>query len=415
MICVVGVYLSLSASTIIECTYSISDWYDIKNIYTCVNNKDPSITTRESATITSFSDNHISEKTHSDIEGIDFSYRTINYFPRGLETFSKNIKAIQIFQCKLKEIHQEDLKPLPKLIYINMHTNYLEVLEEGLFDFNPDLEFIQLNQNQIVQIGPKVFDHLSKLRNLLIFANDCTWSFSYGKNKTNVFTEAKDIIQLVKSHCINAEFSSLKENLEILEKESKTLNAEDFNEKLLTFEKSLNFPKLVNFSRLNNKLKTLKNLAFRNLNPVKNDTTKRPHSNDSALAQCSLNDGLKVRLDDIKSSIDLVCTKASLNQTLNQFKENILNSQNKISTKIDDSHNIVKSTINLGNTILSDSIKTLKTSQDEIKSSIGDIEATLSGLKSSQKEMKVLMDRLMKKFEEVLEVKMVNLIERDIE
>jgi len=398
----------------IECSYSTTYWITLKNFYYCSVNIDPSITTQESANITSISGNHLNGKTNSDVSGIYANSKTINYFPRGLETFFMNIKAIEIINCKLKEIHQDDLKPFPKLVEIWLYINSLEVLEEGLFDYNPDLEYIHFRNNKIVHIEPKIFDHLSKLSTLILSSNSCV-----SKNVENSTSEVKNLIQNVKSQCINSEFSSLKEKLENLEKDSKTLNSEEFGEKLATFEKTFNASKFAKFRPLNYKFEALKKPKFDTTKTLDFEKNLGNMSDLMTKVITNVNDlnieGIKGSIDGFEStlgvlkrgqsniadSINQVCTKASLNQVLNQIQENILNLENKISTKIDDSKNInkssldnLKSTLNLVQTDLSDSTKTLKTSQDDLKSSIGDIEATLSGLKTSQNDLKSSINKI---------------------
>ncbi|KAL7012093.1 hypothetical protein ACKWTF_014625 [Chironomus riparius] len=196
LFCIIGVNLELSASTSIECSYKTHNWSIVKNAYFCSINNNLSITTRESATITSISGTHQSGKTNSDVDGFAVYSKTINYFPRGLETFFKNIKIIDISHCNLTEIHQEDLKLFPKLVEIYLHYNPLEVLEEGLFDFNPDLEFIYIWNNKIVHIATNVFDHLSKLRYLYLQEKTCI-----DKIAENSISEVKNVIQAVKSQC----------------------------------------------------------------------------------------------------------------------------------------------------------------------------------------------------------------------
>ena len=151
------------------------------------------------------------------------------------------------------------MKPFPNLVEIYLHSNLIEVLEEGLFDFNPDLQWIELSYNKIVHIEPKIFDHLSKLEYLFLHRNTCL--------KTNIeysISEYKNITNSAESQCMNFEFFSLKKKLESLEKDSKSLNSEDFGEKLATFEETFNASKFANFRPLNYKFGAFKNLTIKN-------------------------------------------------------------------------------------------------------------------------------------------------------
>ncbi|CAG9810614.1 unnamed protein product [Chironomus riparius] len=414
LFCIVGVYLELSASTSIECEYGTENWKILKNVYFCYVNNNPSITTRESAAITSISGTHQSGKTNSDVGGFAVYSKTINYFPRGLETFFKNIKAIQIDNCNLKEVHQEDLKPFPKLIELHLTSNKLEVLEEDLFDFNPDLEFIHFWDNKIVHIEPNVFDHLSKLSYLYLLYNSCI-----DKKAKNSTSEVKNVIQAAKSQCINSEFSSLKTQLESLEKDSKTLNSQKFSEKLAAFEKSFNSSKFANFRPLNYKFEALKNPTINSINssltcPKLEDSpdSKDPQNccqfdqisildnklenltqNLHSLAETYSNmtselwtvqkvqnghSDLKVELSSLKSGqVDIKNTQKNLNNDIKTIQNDLKvsmttqkTSNDNLVPKITDVQNILKSTITEVDTKLTKNLNDIKTSQRTLISEV---------------------------------------------
>jgi len=208
--CIVGVYLKLSESTSIECEYYTGEWKTLGNLYCCSVKKDPKITTRESATITSLSGEHKSGKTNSDVESFRVHAMTINYFPRGLEKFFKNIKAITVGFSNLKQIHQEDLKSFPKLAELYFFSNSIKVLEQGLFDFNPDLQRISFEHNKIINMEPEVFDHLNKLGSLLLYGNSCIDDGVIAYNST----EVKNLIHKAEAQCKNSNSFLFEDELE---------------------------------------------------------------------------------------------------------------------------------------------------------------------------------------------------------
>ena len=111
--------------------------------YCCTVRNTLNIDSSEKAQIEAISGNHISGKTNDD--EIYFwinSNGDVKYFPRGLENFYKNLKGILIIGTSIKEFHQEELKPFDKLEYFQLSTSSFEIVEEGLFDFNPNLETI---------------------------------------------------------------------------------------------------------------------------------------------------------------------------------------------------------------------------------------------------------------------------------
>jgi len=318
MICVVGVYLKLSASTNIKCNYGTDISSIVQNPYFCVVAESPSIRTRESATITSVSGDHQSGKTNSDVEGFYVESVTIRYFPRGLEAFFKNIKVIQILSTSLKEVYQADLKPFPKLVELNLYSNLLEVLEEGLFDYNPDLEFISFLDNNIVHIEPKVFDNLSKLSTLLLRSNHCV-----DKDAENSTSAVQNLVQNLESTCKNSDFSSLKEKLEMLEKESKTINSGFFADNLLTFKKASS--RFEDYRPINYKFEALLNYKIENeiLSNTLNVDMKLGNMSDSMTAALTnTNDeikSLKGQFTDLKADIT-----ATIDEKINGIEERLM-------------------------------------------------------------------------------------------
>jgi hypothetical protein len=242
LFCFVGVYLKLSASTSFECNFNTYNWNIVKNSYCCYASNSRRITTRESASINSISGTHLSGLNNSDVDGFYVEYKTINYFPRGLDHFFKNLKAIEIYKSKLREIHQEDLKPFPRLVELILHYNLLEVLEEGLFDFNTDLEYIYFEGNKIVNIKPHVFDHLSRLSYLYLTFNVCIDRYA-----ENSISNVRNVIIDARLQCVNSEYSTLKVQLASFETESKFLNSQEFSKKFSALETIFNASNFANF------------------------------------------------------------------------------------------------------------------------------------------------------------------------
>lgn len=304
MICVVGVYLKLSVSTSIECNYGTDISSIIQNLYFCVVTESPSIRTRESATVISISGIHQSGKTNFDVEGFYVESVTVRYFPRGLETFFKNIKAIQILATSLKEIYQADLKPFPQLVELNLYSNSLEVLEEGLFDYNPDLELINFDYNSIAHIEPKIFDHLNKLSTLILSSNSCV-----DKKAENSTSEVENLVQNLESKCKDDYFSSIKTKIEILEKESKTINSGIFANNLLALKEHLATSRFSDYRPISSKFEAVLNYKIENeiLSKTLNVNMNLGNMSDSMTAVLTnINEeikSLKGQFTDFKSDI----------------------------------------------------------------------------------------------------------------
>jgi len=226
----------------------------LSEIYHCTVNNNPKIITEDSAVISGINGTHEISKSNDDVLGFHADHITIQFFPKGLDKIFKNLKAIEITFCELKEIRQSDLKAFPNLVIFILEFNEIEVIEEGLFDFNPNLEHVSFgHESKIIHIDPNVFDHLTKLSDFYFESVPCV--------NYNVFDSQENVpepIKIVKSNCSNAEFLSLDRQIKNLEIESKILNFENFNTKLETFEKSFNNSKFSKFRPLNYKFEILK-------------------------------------------------------------------------------------------------------------------------------------------------------------
>lgn len=152
---------------------------------------------------------------------------TVHYFPQGLEKIFKNLRAIWIEYSHLKHIHQSDLRELKNIVFLNLQSNDIEVLEQGLFDFNTKLKYINLHNNKISKIHPNVFDNLSQLITLFLTSNNCINKFASGSTD-----HIQEFVKEIKKECPNPPASSSSLVTECLEKYSKmqsqllTLNAD---------------------------------------------------------------------------------------------------------------------------------------------------------------------------------------------
>lgn len=148
----------------IECDFKIAKYfYTFPEVYTCVIRSiflpdDP---------IISVTGTHLSGKEHSDVVGIYGGFGPLQTFPKGLENIFENLKAIYTTSSsQIKEIHREDLKGLPNLVELLLDNNRIEVVEEGLFDYTPNLAAISFYYNKVYHVNFNVFDNLTKLRYL---------------------------------------------------------------------------------------------------------------------------------------------------------------------------------------------------------------------------------------------------------
>jgi hypothetical protein len=212
------------------------------------------ITTPESAQIDAITGTHSALINNDNVLGFYLYVGTVELFPRGIEKFFKNIKALTIGSCKTKEIYQSDLKPFPKLAYLYMPGSEIEVLEEGLFDFNPELQVLGVEGSKVIHIDPNVFDHLTKLDHFWFQQVPCAKeAYIYGPRSA-----AEAAIKNVKTRCVNSEYSELDAKINALQNEAKSLSSKDFRIKLENLEKTFKNSKFSKFRPLKGMFESLK-------------------------------------------------------------------------------------------------------------------------------------------------------------
>ncbi|KAL7014613.1 hypothetical protein ACKWTF_016030 [Chironomus riparius] len=399
IVCIISLFCDSSTLNNILCRYDVLGYNILSSIYRCEVKNDHIIFSQESVVIKSISGRHQSSKSDSDVIGIHSSGTTILYFPQGLESFFNNLKLIYFQSSGMKEIHQSDLKPLTNLVYLSLFNNDIEVLEEGLFDFNPNLEVVGFDRGKIIHIDPKVFDNLDKLSFFWLSKNPCIDKFV-----SNSRSEVQNAIKFAKSQCIDSDFKSFDEKLTNLENKSGTLSSNELAVKLKSLEESFQKSKLYKFRPLKNKLEALKTDTFIEL--TTQATTEPTISSTASSSECFN----CCRIDEIS--------------TVNQ------NFQNSIITSFTSSLNSVESSIHTLESNLNTTIDAKFSLFDEKLENLDDRVATSNGqisrkLDAIQKEfdivryktlvsidakLKLIENRMMENIEKILDGKLEEIL-----
>jgi len=297
----------------VECNYLMTSYYAKSSVYCCNVKNNLNIDTPEKVQIDNISGVHKSGKTNNDEIYLQIS-NNVQYFPRGFEKFYTNLIGMLFLSANLKEIHQEDLKPFPKLEYFQIHSFSFEIVEQGLFDFNPNLEVIIFESCKIFHIHPTVFDNLSKLTSLLLSGNPCISKNSYG-NKSSVI----EVINSAKSTCVSEVYTNLDSKLTSIEAASTNLNYEKFqtfSQNLKNFETEFKSSKFVGFSPLKERFGRLKGLRIDDLTTT-TVTTVRP--NDEQCSASKLQTCLNCcNIDDFHAKIEV--NHKNLNSSIDDLK-----------------------------------------------------------------------------------------------
>lgn len=186
--------IGIASSMNIECEYGNTTWTPIGEVYYCAIEYILNIFSLEDAAISSVTGLHHSTKTNEDVTAFYANNKSIEYFPRGFGKIFPNLKAIIVYNGRIKEIHQADFKSCPKLTFLDLYQNDIEVLEEDLFEYNRNLIYIRLDYNKITQIHENVFNHLPKLMTLILDKNKCI--DMHAKNNSTAIRELKRQIKI---------------------------------------------------------------------------------------------------------------------------------------------------------------------------------------------------------------------------
>jgi len=229
-----------------ECQFTISaGWGSLGAIYYCNVQNSVYIISPDAAQVDSIFGTHLTGYNFENVEAFRVSGQgQIHYFPRGLNKFFKNLRGIDIHSTGLKEIHQSDLKDFPKLMNLHLYSSDLEIIEENLFEFNPNLEYMYWISNKITHIDPKVFVNLIKLKTLQLQSNTCIDMYAHYNP-----TALQNLIRTAQIQCTNLDYSELEQNVKYLEMESKFLNSENLRENLENLENEIKNSKFSNFFR----------------------------------------------------------------------------------------------------------------------------------------------------------------------
>ncbi|CAG9811680.1 unnamed protein product [Chironomus riparius] len=323
LVCLMTITYVLSLN--IECNCGDQNYHAVGSKYYCAVISDFIIDSQNQVQIETLKNSHISGKSDDDDIYFHISTKSIQYFPRGLEKFYKNLKGIVIWHTQLKEIHQEDLKKYPKLNFLNLSGNKIEIIQDDLFDFNPDL--IVFENMKLIHIGATTFDSLTKLSTFYLGGNPCTNESSL-KDRTATLK----VISSLKSSCISSEFTSLKRKIENLEQISKNLNFANspiFSQNLINFQEEFTASKFINFSILKQKLQRLMDLKI-----------KSPYENLGGVLSGFMSSANSYSIIEEK----LTHLKLKIDQDLEDNQQNMMNTmdlkiqhlENRLTTKMEE-------------------------------------------------------------------------------
>lgn len=166
--------------------------------YLCINKNEELITSEDAREIISVQGQHLTGKNNDDVITFFSDFQKVNFFPRGLTKFFKNIEKIQLGFGSIKELTKEDLQQFgDKLKDFYFYGNELETVKADLFEFNPNLESISFRANKIKAVESGAFGGLNHLKALFFSFNTCINSDKVDRE------EVLELIKKVETDCKN--------------------------------------------------------------------------------------------------------------------------------------------------------------------------------------------------------------------
>lgn len=175
----------------LNCIFRLEPYLTVGKQYSCVVEHGMKILSKSDRPVTGFSG---SVSNITDVHGFYAMKPHARHFPSNLKQMFPNISAVCIKRSQIREIKMNDLRPFGHdLKYFHIAESELETIEPDLFKYNPNLEFVGFENNNINYIEGYVFDNLRNLKLLLLEGNSCV---SYANNNSISL-----MIQHVKGAC----------------------------------------------------------------------------------------------------------------------------------------------------------------------------------------------------------------------
>lgn len=155
----------------------------------------PGVTMGTSTALESVIGDHWTEYlSNDDVEGLIIANQNMPFVPQGIDSFFKNLKALEYSSTLLLSLSAEDLRPLPQLEFIVLYRTYLTSFNGDLFLYNPLLKSIDLSWNGIQHIGENFVTNLDYLERLDFYGNYCVDTGA--RNRTAVMELASQLSDL---------------------------------------------------------------------------------------------------------------------------------------------------------------------------------------------------------------------------
>jgi len=198
------------------CDYKSGNFRDFKNISYCEVSGDVKVYSNDSEIVIS--------NPHQNVKAVLINQKETFFIPNGIDNFYPELRLLIIVLSKLTRIFARNFEHFPDLEYLNLNYNQIEILEENLFKFNQKLRFIFLNENRIKLIDPNAFKCLNNLKHLSLEDNLNFNTTVVGQSSIKVFTKSivkefwDEIMETVKFTILDIDIEMTDEKIYLLNK-----------------------------------------------------------------------------------------------------------------------------------------------------------------------------------------------------
>jgi hypothetical protein len=184
-------FFGLCNGITLECEYKTAGYEYFGSVYYC---EAKVVQLNAGHAVTGVSGIHANGKTNDDVKGIRIDNQALDFIPRDVNKYFKNIRGLHMDNTKLNFISKFDLRQFPELIYLTVTNNLIEFLEGDLFSYTTKIDFVVLDYNKITSVGANLFSGLKDLRTLRFHRNTCTSVATYN-NPTEVLIVSEIIVK----------------------------------------------------------------------------------------------------------------------------------------------------------------------------------------------------------------------------
>lgn len=100
----------------------------------------------------------------SKIQAVQFTFATVKFIPTGIKALLPSLKVVWFHTCGLLAVNKQNLKEFGEsLTALNLQKNNLISIDADLFEYNPNLNQIWLEDNPIRYIEPAFFTNVNRM------------------------------------------------------------------------------------------------------------------------------------------------------------------------------------------------------------------------------------------------------------